>query len=720
MDFPRCYACMEALPDPQGACPRCGRKNEVTAREQDNHALPCGASLHGRYVIGKVLGQGGFGISYIGWDLAMQTSVCIKEYFPAGAAMRNTSIGCAVSWSGGENARALKGGRDSFVREAQKAVKLRDIPTVVSVWDVFYENDTAYIIMDYIRGETIKDSLEREKRPLTPEECLKLLLPMLRDLDKVHARGIVHRDISPDNIMLRPDGSPVLLDLGAAKDLSLGAPGTRSSHLVIKKGFSPVEQYIEGGSIGAWTDVYAMCATIVWCVTGRVPPESFARSLGDPRVDLSAFPSAAAQVLEKGLAVRPEQRIRSMGELADGLEAALGLRKSVEAMPADPREAIYASGKSLMRKDDAVSLQTAAGAFASLGGYRDAAKLAESCRKRLNELARIEQEQQEAERKRIQLERTRAKAREEEQRRAEAQRKQEERRRREDEQRRAEETKRQAAKAVTASYESPKSKKPKRLIPVIAAALVLVIGLVAFLPKQRGTTPAVTAPPTATAAPTPVPKAEPSATPEPTPTPDPLSMAQVGDYVTFGAYEQDNDLTNGKEDIEWLVLAREEDRILVISRYGLDCQQYHHTGQDSMTWEECDLRAWLNETFLNEAFSGEQQEHIPNVTVKADADPDPSNGMNPGNDTSDQVFLLSMVEAKRYFADDTARQCAPTAYAVAQGSSVNPNNGFCWWWLRSPGYYSYYAAYVYRDGSVGYIGYGVDYIAVRPALWINL
>ena len=200
-----------------------------------------------------------------------------------------------------------------------------------------------------------------------------------------------------------------------------------------------------------------------------------------------------------------------------------------------------------------------------------------------------------------------------------------------------------------------------------------------------------------------------------------INSASVGDTVFFGSYEQDSDKTNGQEIIEWLVLAKEGDRILVVSKYALDCQLYKTSYRDrDVTWETCSLRKWLNGEFLNAAFSVEEQAMIPTMTVSADENP--SYSTSPGKSTEDQVFLLSIPEANRYFSSNTARQCEPTAYAKAQECYANSNNGFCWWWLRSPGGNSAHAAGVESGGSVNaygnFVWYGVN--AVRPALWIEL
>ena len=204
-----------------------------------------------------------------------------------------------------------------------------------------------------------------------------------------------------------------------------------------------------------------------------------------------------------------------------------------------------------------------------------------------------------------------------------------------------------------------------------------------------------------------------------------MRKAAVGDKITFGTYEQDNVTSNGTEDIEWLVLAKENNKILVISDKALDSQPYNEKRQ-SITWEQCSLRKWLNDSFLNAAFSEEERALIQNTTVSADKNP--SYNTSPGNATTDKVFLLSINEAKKYFNSNDARKCAPTAYAKAQGANTNNTNktpsgaDACWWWLRSPGNYQNYAAHVLSDGSVYYRGYNINYdhFCVRPALWISI
>lgn len=210
-----------------------------------------------------------------------------------------------------------------------------------------------------------------------------------------------------------------------------------------------------------------------------------------------------------------------------------------------------------------------------------------------------------------------------------------------------------------------------------------------------------------------------------------IKNIKVGDTYTFGAYEQDNSTSNGKEAIEWTVLDKDGMSLLLISKQALDCQQYN-TSDTDVTWESCSLRKWMNGTFLNKAFNAEEQAQIQNTTVSADKSP--KYNTNPGNATTDKVFLLSINEVEKYFNSYEARKCAPTAYAKAQGADTSDSYkatehhktasgaATCCWWVRSPGYDQNSAANVNLEGSVHYFGYTVylDYVAVRPALWINL
>lgn len=202
-----------------------------------------------------------------------------------------------------------------------------------------------------------------------------------------------------------------------------------------------------------------------------------------------------------------------------------------------------------------------------------------------------------------------------------------------------------------------------------------------------------------------------------------LRSAGVGDYVCFGSYEQDNDESNGQEDIEWLVLNISSNRMLLISKYALDCQPYNER-RVTVTWETCTLREWLNEQFLNDAFSAGEQALIPTVTVSADdANLDSRSNADPGKDTQDKVFLLSIPEAEAYFVFNEARKCQPSDYATAGGGATVAEGGKCWWWLRTPGATGKSAACVGYGGEIRDIvtvNVNSEETAVRPAIWVDL
>lgn len=197
-----------------------------------------------------------------------------------------------------------------------------------------------------------------------------------------------------------------------------------------------------------------------------------------------------------------------------------------------------------------------------------------------------------------------------------------------------------------------------------------------------------------------------------------LKQGEIVDYILFGTYEQDKNKSNGKEDIEWIALDIKDGRALLITRYALDCQPYNEEGMD-VTWEDCTLRNWLNEDFFNAAFSAEEQELISTTTVSADKNPYYSTWA--GRDTQDEVFLLSISEANKYFSSDDERQCLSTAYAITRGAILG-SSGNCAWWLRSPGYLQENAGIVNGPGHVFVMGNYVadDDNAVRPAIWVDL
>ena len=306
---------MHALAAGETFCSECGRP--YGSVETEPFALKPGTILDGKYLVGEMLGQGGFGITYIGFDLLLEQKVAIKEYYPMSTGMVSRENSTTVVWSSAVMQKSgMEKGFDSFLKEARKMAKLGGIPGVVGVKSVFIQNETAYIVMDFIEGETLLKKLQREG-PMDYGTCISLMTPIMQALAEVHKHGIIHRDISPDNIMVQSDGKLILLDLGAAKDLDIqGKDGNvQSSQMVAKHGFSPVEQYGQAGKIGPWTDVYAMAATIYYCCTGVLPPSATDRMIEDTLTCRPRLTKEQFDVLAFCMNVLPQKRPQNMDAL---------------------------------------------------------------------------------------------------------------------------------------------------------------------------------------------------------------------------------------------------------------------------------------------------------------------------------------------------------------------------------------------------------------------
>ena len=344
MEIRRCMKCMHALAAGETFCSECGRP--YGSVETEPFALKPGTILDGKYLVGEMLGQGGFGITYIGFDLLLEQKVAIKEYYPMSTGMVSRENSTTVVWSSAVMQKSgMEKGFDSFLKEARKMAKLRSIPSVVGVNSVFIQNETAYIVMDFIEGETLLKKLQREG-PMDYGTCISLMTPIMQALAEVHKHGIIHRDISPDNIMVQSDGKLILLDLGAAKDLDIqGKDGNvQSSQMVAKHGFSPIEQYSKSGKVGPWTDIYAMAATIYYCCTGILPPPATDRTIDDTLACQPLLTQAQFDILADCMHMRPQDRPQSMDALLQMLTSPQGEVKAEpfnvvpEAEPPKPVE----------------------------------------------------------------------------------------------------------------------------------------------------------------------------------------------------------------------------------------------------------------------------------------------------------------------------------------------------------------------------------------------
>ncbi len=313
-----CPGCMNELTDEQmqGACPYCGYHADPS-QEEPSHRLRPHTVLNDKYVIGKVLGEGGFGITYLGYDLTLEMKIAIKEYYPAGYVTREVQNGNTVTTFSGEKAEFYQNGKEKFIHEARTLAKFSTLPGIVSVRDYFEANNTSYIIMEYLDGDTLKSYLRKCGGRMPLPTVLDMMQPVIRSLEEVHKQGLIHRDISPDNIMILKNGSMKLLDFGAARAVA-GPEADKSLSVMLKPGYAPEEQYRTHGNQGPWTDLYAISATIYKCLTGKTPLEAMERMRNDalvpPRNYGVMMPPWQEAALMKGLALYAENRFHTLDE----------------------------------------------------------------------------------------------------------------------------------------------------------------------------------------------------------------------------------------------------------------------------------------------------------------------------------------------------------------------------------------------------------------------
>ena len=288
--------------------------------EENLHCLRKGTRLIGRYTIECVLGQGGFGITYLGIDELHEKKVAIKEFFPQGIVTRNIEYRDTVTVTFVGEKDNYEKGKERFLKEARTMAKFSKDEGIVKALDFFGINNTAYIVMEYLEGITLKQYL-RENQRIAPEDLIELLVPLIESLDEIHSQGMIHRDISPDNIMVLPDGRIKLMDFGAARDYT--EFGEKSLSIVLKPGYAPPEQYQTHGIQGPWTDIYALCATMYKCITGENPPDAIERVMEDSLKKISEFgiaiPPQEEAAIIKGMSVSAKDRYQDIKDFCEDL-----------------------------------------------------------------------------------------------------------------------------------------------------------------------------------------------------------------------------------------------------------------------------------------------------------------------------------------------------------------------------------------------------------------
>ncbi len=352
--------CMGCMADKGSAlvCSHCGFQEKPPVVGAIH--LPLRTVLNERYLIGRILGEGGFGITYLAYDLILTLRLAIKEFLPRGFATR-ASDGITVSAytqeTPGEMQVAFTHGLKNFLEEARILARFNEYPGIVAVRDYFATNGTGYLVMNYLDGMTLKQEVAIQGGRLPFSQAFELLEPVMTTLREVHAAGLAHRDISPDNIYITRDRQVKLIDFGAAR-FALNE-GNHSLSVIFKRGFAPMEQYHTHGRQGAWTDVYALAGTLYFSLTGQVPPEAPARVLEDrlrlPSALGVAMPGTTEAVLLKGLAVRVENRYRSIEAFQQDLTQAI-LEEKTQVLPArsamSPPDGLFLETEALPAKMD--------------------------------------------------------------------------------------------------------------------------------------------------------------------------------------------------------------------------------------------------------------------------------------------------------------------------------------------------------------------------------
>lgn len=571
--------------------------------EENLHCLRKGTRLIGRYTIERVLGQGGFGITYLGIDELHEKKVAIKEFFPQGIVTRNIEYEDAVTVTFVGEKDNYNKGKEKFLKEARIMARFSKDEGIVKAQDFFEINNTAYIVMEYLEGITLKQYL-RENERIEPEELLELFVPLIESLDEIHSQGLIHRDISPDNIMVLLGGKIKLMDFGAARDYT--DFGEKSLSLILKPGYAPPEQYQTHGVQGPWTDIYALCATMYKCLTGENPPDAIERVMDDNLKEISEFGIPVSKQMEetiiKGMSISARNRYQNIEEFCEDLYAL-----SEETLILEEEESKVE--ETLIEED-----------------MKTFSQEAEEEKKYVLHNPKIENDP----------------------------------------------FVKSGKKVIWDCLWF--GKYPQKQITQEDGAIYSVL-------KNE------------------------------------INWDLNNDVIINGSkYHKTENNYFKYEPIKWRVLHYENSEAFLLADAILDSQPYHSENEE-IDWEKSSIRAWLNNEFINKAFSNEENKAI--NTVELINKDNSKYGTQGGKNTSDKLFLLSLSEvdeteeSKEYgFWDKKTRKC----------KNDNFSEETYFWWLRSPGNSSHDAAGVYYYGWVFGYGYDVQEPAggIRPALYLNL
>ena len=355
----RCFNCMKEYEEQYEVCPHCGYVDGSPPAEA-YHLAP-GEILNHKYIVGTAIDSGGFGIIYRAWDAQMEQVVAIKEYFPNGVVSRVPGQNDVIIYSG-KNREVFRKGVDRFLVEARNMAEFSQ-PDIVALYDYFEENNTAYIVMEYLDGVSFKEYLKERGGQIPSEEVVDITLHVLAALEEIHSHHIIHRDISPDNVFLCSNHRVKVIDFGAARFSS----GEESSNFstIVKPGYAPAEQYRTKSRQGPFTDLYALGACMYQAATGEKPQESLARAMHDdlrPPKELNPeVPEYLSDIIMKAMAMDEDERFQSSEEFMKALKGHQIAKTPAKKKPKKKKK----KGNSVLKMAVAVvlTLLLCAGAF---------------------------------------------------------------------------------------------------------------------------------------------------------------------------------------------------------------------------------------------------------------------------------------------------------------------------------------------------------------------
>lgn len=304
-----CFNCMNGS-IVNGQCSNCGKQQYKDINRNVN-ALPFGCFVHGRYYLGRVLGAGGFGITYMAWDSTANRRVALKELFPSSDVHRSSDGKTVNIVRGQEN--YFSHVKTRFLEEARLIASLSSYSEIINVYHLFPENNTAYYAMEYVDGENLKTYV-KANGIMSWEQLKGIIADVSAQLEILHGKGLIHRDISPDNIFITDSGAARLIDFGSVRAYT----EHKGLTTFLKQAYAPIEQYREHGNQGPWTDIYSLSVSMYYLLSGTLPPKAPDRVLNDAVIPIrsiaASVPDGVARVIEKGMAVYPQERYSTVKE----------------------------------------------------------------------------------------------------------------------------------------------------------------------------------------------------------------------------------------------------------------------------------------------------------------------------------------------------------------------------------------------------------------------